>query len=156
MNILFLDYDGVVNTPMWDSTHHCHFNHPTDGKVNNFQAVQWVSAFCTKYNYKIVITSSWRIDDNCAEYLRAGGLWDSVEILDSTPYVQSCFTRSEEIDYWLRQLGEPVNYLILDDDDDFTLEQRARLIQTDTDIGVTKHTYHQLTNLHTKLYKRGE
>lgn len=155
MRILFLDFDGVVNTPMWDSkTHHCRFNQPTDGKVNNVQAVQWVSSFCAKYDYKIVITSSWRIDAiDCRECLKNAGLWDDVEILDATPYLPYS-TRGDEINYWLAQLDEPVNYLILDDDDDFTPEQHAHLIQTDSQIGVTIHTYNQLTNLHYKIYKK--
>lgn len=44
MNVVFLDYDGVVNTPMWnaDGTR-CSFGLPQDSKVNNFQYVQWVS-----------------------------------------------------------------------------------------------------------------
>lgn len=54
MNVLFLDYDGVVNTPMWDDDgKRCTFNFPSDNKVNNFQCVQWVSEFCQRYDYKI-------------------------------------------------------------------------------------------------------
>lgn len=45
--VIFLDYDGVVNTPMWDTDgKHCSYAHPGDNKVNNFQAVQWLSEAC--------------------------------------------------------------------------------------------------------------
>lgn len=70
MNVVFLDYDGVVNTPMWnaDGTR-CSFGFPQDNKVNNFQCVQWVSEFCQKFNYSIVVSSTWRLDDNYKECL---------------------------------------------------------------------------------------
>ena len=64
MNILFLDYDGVVNTPQWrphpvdPSRMLCTYNFPRDNKVNDFQCVQWISEFCQKYDYSIVVTSS--------------------------------------------------------------------------------------------------
>ena len=64
MNVVFLDFDGVVNTPWWSRDESgdlkCKYNFPFDGKVNNWQAVQWVSEFCEKYNYDIVISSTWR------------------------------------------------------------------------------------------------
>ena len=59
--VLFLDYDGVVNTPMWNEKGTiCRYNMPKDGKVNNFQAVQWISEFCQKFHFQIVVTSTWR------------------------------------------------------------------------------------------------
>ncbi len=86
MNVLFLDYDGVVNTPMWDETgEKCTYNFPQDNKVNNFQCVQWVSEFCQKYGYSIVVSSSWRNRENYRECLLNGGLRDGIEILGKTP-----------------------------------------------------------------------
>lgn len=57
MNVVFLDYDGVVNTPMLgdDGIECCCY--PDDNKVNNVQAVQLVSDFCLKYDYSIVVSS---------------------------------------------------------------------------------------------------
>ena len=74
LNIVFLDYDGVVNTPIWNSSGtNCTFNFPEDNKVNNFQSVQWVSEFCQKFNYKIVVSSSWRFYTNYKDCLYNGG-----------------------------------------------------------------------------------
>ena len=54
--VLFLDYDGVVNTMMWsDDGKHCGYNFPSHNRVNNFQAVQWISDFCIKYKFDIIV-----------------------------------------------------------------------------------------------------
>ena len=59
MNVVFLDYDGVVNTPMWDADgKHCRFNYSRDNKVNNFQAVSWLNRLYEDYKYDIVVTST--------------------------------------------------------------------------------------------------
>ena len=81
-NIVFLDYDGVVNTIIWDADgKHADYNHPKDNKVNDFQAVQWLSEFCQKYDYSIVVTSSWARKPNYKECLINGGLREGIEIL---------------------------------------------------------------------------
>ena len=101
MNVLFLDYDGVVNTLMWDDVgKHCRFNHSRDNKVNNFQAVQWVSKFCREYGYDVVVTSTWRFEDNYKDCLINGGLWDGIQILGRTPYVSNG-NRGDEIQKYL-------------------------------------------------------
>lgn len=119
-NIIFLDYDGVVNTPMWqlrDGKWKCRHNHDFDGKVNNEQAVQWVSEFCQKYGYDIVVTSTWRLYADCAGCLIRAGLRPGIEILGHTP---SCFgnPRGDEITRYLAEHPEITGYLIFDDDAD--------------------------------------
>lgn len=88
MNILFLDYDGVVNTPMWDDKGQTvRYNFPEDKKVNSFQVAQWVFHFCRTYNYSIVVSSSWRFEDNYEECLRNDGLWADIKIVGTTSYL---------------------------------------------------------------------
>ena len=104
MRVVFLDYDGVVNTPMWDEEGlRCRFNFPKDNKVNNFQSCQWVSEFCKRYNYSIVVTSTWRFDDNYAECLRNGGLRDDVKILGAVPNLWY-LERGDEIKAYLAKV----------------------------------------------------
>jgi len=118
MNTVFLDYDGVVNTPMWDADgKECRYNFPEDNKVNNFQCVQWVSEFCQKYHYDIVVTSTWRFDTNYADCLRNGGLRDGIEILGKTPTLYGK-TRGDEIRAYLEAHPEVERFLIFDDDSD--------------------------------------
>lgn len=117
MNVVFLDYDGVVNTPMWlPDGSHCRYNFPEDNAVNNFQCVQWVSEFCEKYNYKIVVTSTWRMDENYIDCLKNGGLRDNVEVLGATP-ISASHNRGEEITMYLEQHPDIDKYLIFDDED---------------------------------------
>ena len=120
MNIVFLDYDGVINTPMWSKRTGewtCYYNYPEDNRVNNIQAVQWVSDFCEKYDYSIVVSSTWRFDCNYKECLVNAGLRDGVKIIGKTPYVK-LGTRGDEIGQWLGEHPDVTNFLIFDDESD--------------------------------------
>jgi hypothetical protein len=150
MNVVFLDYDGVVNTPMWDASgKHCKYNSASDNKVNNFQAVQWVSEFCQKYKYGIVVTSTWRYKDNYKDCLINGGLRDGIPILGKTPYLFNR-TREFEIQMYLDSHPEIENFLIFDDDLDMG-ELRDHLIKTNTTVGFTLVNYESATKRHQKL-----
>ena len=120
MNVIFLDYDGVVNKAMWneDGTKCC-FNFPEDGKVNDFQAVKWIEQFCKEYNYSIVVSSSWRSEPNYKECLYNGGLSRNIEIIGCTPYLGFGFIREDEIAFYLKDHPEIDNYIIVDDVDEF-------------------------------------
>lgn len=150
MNVIFLDYDGVVNIPMWneDGTH-CRYNFPDDNKVNHFQAVQWISEFCLKYDYKIVVSSTWRMDDNYKECLINGGLREGIEILGKTKRLGS--TRGHEIDVYLEEHPEITGYIIIDDDDDFTNKQHDRFVETRDDVGFMEHDYNKARRIHYKF-----
>lgn len=148
MNVLFLDYDGVINTPMWDEKKQkIRYNLPEDGKVNNFQAVQWISYFCKKNNYSIVVSSSWREEDNYEECLRNGGLWKDIEVIGITPSLQD--NRQEEIEQWISEHPEVENYLIVDDlcYKRFDLDH---FIECDSHIGFTYREYLKAEQLHQK------
>ena len=137
--VVFLDYDGVVNTPMWNAEGtHCSYGFPSQGKVNNFQAVQWLSEACQKFGYDIVVTSTWRRDKNYKECLINGGLRDGIEILGRTIYLTdeedgSDFhgRRGREIQRYLDEHPE-INYFMILDDEDVPINevQREHFIQT--------------------------
>lgn len=150
MNVLFLDYDGVVNTLMWDDAgKHCRFNHSRDNKVNNFQAVQWVSKFCREYGYDIVVTSTWRFEDNYKDCLINGGLWDGIQILGRTPYVSNG-NRGDEIQKYLDEHQEVENFLIFDDDSDMGVLS-DHLIKTNFVFGFSMYNYESAVELHNYL-----
>lgn len=137
--VIFLDYDGVVNTPMWnDKGTKCTYNFPSDGKVNNFQAVQWISECCQKFHYDIVVTSTWRTKANYKECLINGGLRPSIEILGRTedlwnPNYHTC--RGTEIAQYIADHPEINYYMIVDDEDDILPDQMDHFIQTNGDVG---------------------
>ncbi len=138
--VLFLDYDGVVNTPLWNEKGtKCSYNYPKDGKVNNFQAVQWVSKFCQQCHYSIVVTSTWRKDKNWCECLINGGLRRDIKILGCTDITYD--KRGNEIKNYLNEHPEVKYYIIVDDDNDFLEEQQSHFVQTDSEIGFTIKEY---------------
>ena len=115
-NVVFLDYDGVVNTLMWDTYgRKTGYNFESDGKVNNFQACQWVSHFCNLKNYMIVVTSTWRKNNTYAFSLRQGGLRDDVVIHSVTAILEGK-SRADEILHWLKYHPWVENYVIFDDE----------------------------------------
>lgn len=117
--VLFLDYDGVVNTPMWEcnptkGTYVCRYGHSGDGKVNNYQAVQWISELCQKCDIDIVVTSTWRMSDNYKECLINGGLRPGINIIGKT---EMALYRESEIMQYLTDHPEIGNDFIIIDDD---------------------------------------
>ena len=152
MNVLFLDYDGVVNTPMWNKEGtKCRYNFPSDGSVNNFQAAQWVSEFCEKYNYFIVVTSTWRQDSNWKECLIRGGLRSMVNILCCTPFDPQ-HNRGNEIKEFLKHHPEVDNFIILDDEK--VKGFSSHLILCKWSCGFCEEDYLKAVRLHNKLLNK--
>lgn len=149
--VAFLDYDGVVNTPMWNEKGTtCTYNFPSHNKVNNFQAVQWISECCQKFHYDIVVTSTWRMNANYKECLINGGLRPGIEILGCTEDLwrtdrNTC--RGDEIAKYLADHPEINYYMIIDDDADMLPEQMDHFIKTDTLIGFTLKEFEQFEKI---------
>lgn len=116
MNILFLDYDGVVNNIVWNEEGtKADYGHPHRGFVNNRQACLWLSEFCEKHNYKIVVTSTWRLHPNYVECLYAGGLRKNVEVIGCVGRLSA--GRGAEIMEYLSHHPEVEKWIVLDDED---------------------------------------
>ena len=156
MNVVFLDYDGVVNTPRWYKRkdedgiekNDIKYNWPSDGKVNDEDSVQWVSEFCEKYDYKIVVSSTWRTNKNYVLCLKNAGLRDGIEVVGRTPgsYRDD---RSEEIREYLSK-NEVKNYLIFDDEDFFFYDKELHehLVLCNPDYGFKLPEYLKAARLH--------
>lgn len=143
--VLFLDYDGVINTPIWNEKGTiCRYNMPEDGKVNNFQAVQWISEFCQKFHFQIVVTSTWRTSPNWRECLINGGLREGINILGRTEdlWTPGCSVRrGDEIAKWLSEHPEIEHYIIVDDENSMLKSQQEFFIQTNGDIGFCERDF---------------
>ena len=157
MNVIFLDFDGVINTPIWSVKNgelSCDYNHPSDGTVNNFQAVQWVSEFCEKYNYHIVVSSTWRIGDfDLAKCLYDSGLRRRIKVIGVTPRLYT--SRGDEITEWLELNQHVKNYLIFDDDNDMT-KHMHRLVKCNQAVGFTMDSYNHAVSLHKAFNSKGD
>lgn len=132
----------------------CSYNFPSDNKVNNFQAVQWLSEACEKFHYDIVITSTWRWAENYKECLINGGLRPGIEILGRTEEIRGqC--RGFEIKTYLEEHPEVNYYVIIDDDCDMLPEQIGHFIQTDYRVGFTLKEFERFEEIFNKDNDRG-
>ena len=140
---------------MWnDKGTKCSYNFPRDNKVNNFQAVQWLSEACQKFHYDIVVTSTWRWDHNYKECLINGGLRDGIEILGRTPDLADQ-PRGAEIKKYIEEHPEIKYYVIIDDDSDILPEQIGHFIHTDTVIGFTLNEFNKFEEIYMRDKGRG-
>ena len=102
INVLFLDYDGVINliTP--------------DHRFIQFDraCIDNVSKLCRQFDLKIVVSSSWRYDDDYDQLLYSHGLGSDVEVIGCT---DSLGSREREIMDYLDRNPQIDRFIILDD-----------------------------------------
>lgn len=136
LRIVFLDFDGVLNSEHWDRTR------PWSKVDLDPQAVQRLN----QLNYldvRYVISSSWRKDaaflgqhEPIEALLRAFGF--TGHVVGRTPDLASRITatqRGQEILAWLEEQPAVESFVIFDDDDDMG-PVADRLVQTDWRYGL--------------------
>ena len=161
MNVLFLDFDGVINTPVGiDENGNLidRYYGTFDKKVNNFVAVKLIERLCKECDLKIVVQSrGWRnyIERNpdgsvryrpYKEYLENSGM-DSSLVEGHVPYIYNK-GKGDEIDEYLRE-NQVDKFIVIDDNDngdgnvgDLTLLRfKDELIVCDGDRGFTEREY---------------
>ena len=140
---------------MWNTEGtHCSYGFPKEGKVNNFQAVQWVSEACQKFGYDIVVTSTWRLNNNYKECLINGGLRSGIEILGCTPSFNNQ-SRGAEIKAYINEHPEINYYVIVDDEADILPEQCGHFIMTDGDTGFNLSEFKKFEQIFLKDNEQG-
>lgn len=139
MNIIFLDVDGVLNSLDYakkiyeiDKVARSCYDFPFDPRcLSNLKYLVDIT------NSYLVITSTWRMHEIGKEILiselRKYNLDDRVIGYTSILHKE----RGEEVKDYLDKLGKEVNYIILDDDSDFTGLEKY-LIKTNFEYGLTK------------------
>lgn len=161
--VVFLDFDGVVNTLMiykepikarrllQKDGYYFDLCYPQDKRVSNTQAVLWLEKLCKEFNADIVITSTWRKDYELAcECLYNSGLSKEIKIIDKTPWLDGY--RGTEIDAWLKK-HSCSTFVILDDDTDMA-PYMDHLVKTDFDTGITVTIYERARQLLQKQLSR--
>lgn len=119
--IVFLDYDGVVNTIYWrkyDNQFCVKICSMSDGFVNNFQAICWLNELYQQKKYDIVVISSWKIKKDYDECLYRGGLDADIKILGKTKNLDN---RELEIITWLKDNKYEGQFAIVDDEDTYDI-----------------------------------
>lgn len=162
IKIIFLDFDGVINTLQIDNvpfdTVTGKINHngfffniysPNDMKVSNRQAIMWLNKLCLETDAQIVIISTWRFDyDNAVAALYNSGLDKNIKIIGKTPYI-SLENRGLEINTFIENnlKNQEIKYVILDDDQDVSLEQKRHLVLCNTYNGFGFNEYNRAKNI---------
>lgn len=137
-NILFLDYDGVINIEPDNFS----------GYLENPEAIYYINKLCLDNNFKIVVTSSWKTHPRYIELLHNAGLDDRIDIIGCT---DTTFKNREfEIKSFLNDHPGIDKYIIIDDAD-FSPEFNDHLVQTAFRIGFNKLKYEEAINKISKM-----
>lgn len=148
--IIFLDFDGVLNSTKW----YCKKNRPKSNFDPN--AIKLLNYIIDKTNAKIVLSTSWRFDNNIYDLCKNIGI--KGEIIGITPSLKffgsaenisaDYICRGNEIAAWLINYikSQKLNichweypfYVILDDDCDMLLIQKKNFVHINNNTGLTK------------------
>jgi hypothetical protein len=131
MKIVFLDFDGVLNSRLFFAR-----RRETTGADDalDVAAVERVNRILARTGAKVVISSTWRVTDGMdrvREVLSKHGFVG--EIVGATPTRGG--TRGAEIKAWLDDNPRPTGYVVLDDATDVD-PVRKRHVQTRMEDGL--------------------
>lgn len=132
-NIVFLDFDGVLNLDIINYTGNLKAKAP----MNN------LNKFCLENEFKIVVISSWRKSLNYKELLYEAGLNKQIEILGATEILKKD-REAEVIDYLEKH--QNINNFIILDDGDFN-ELKKYQVKTIFDKGFDNKKYEEACEL---------
>lgn len=160
MRIVFLDFDGVLNS---EAYMHRIWKERKAGKAVTFmhrhtdeicpEMAQRVLSICEQADASVVISSSWRLLHTMEEIkamlteVGAGAL--AARIIGRTPSPKRLRSmRGDEIDQWLKEFGDPVTaFVILDDDSDMLNSQKPMFVQTHWQTGIMDHHVEQAVGI---------
>lgn len=149
--IVFLDFDGVVETIYWEKADDgsWSFNVHKAGRneLNNKQAIGWLNELYSKVPYDIVVSSTWRIGMTIEELqnlITNSGFNPEIKVIGMTPplYLQ----RGEEIQAWIDKNNFTGKYIIIDDDSDMC-HLLPVLVRCDCQLGFTIYDYQKALKL---------
>lgn len=145
--IIFMDVDGVLNYTKWYVDDRNPGNlYGQEGDIDP-ECVRRIVNICKRTGAKIVLSSDWRIDKNSIGRLERAGFPEGlifsqtpelIWTLFNSPTSTEDYSRSREINMWLTEHPDTYNYVIIDDSEDFSDEQkRFHYICVDSDNGFT-------------------
>ena len=143
MKVIFLDFDGVMNT-----AYYAHIL-GKEGRSGNDEfwaafdpnCVRNLKDIIDKTGAEIVVTSSWK---SLMSYKGMLNMWEQRGlpgyVIDVTPSSSGCRHRGDEIDAWLKECKEDCQYVIIDDieESNFNKHQLPRLIVVNPYRGLDK------------------
>lgn len=139
MKVIFLDFDGVLNSAIYDRMRDLTKNTSIDET-----RLPLLKQIVDRTNARIVLSTSWRKhwDPNIA-LCDDVGLWINelfsrygLEIYDKTPYLHFGAGRKNEIIDWIKYSIEPIESYVILDDYAFGWEELSdKLVKTSPTIG---------------------
>lgn len=150
--VIFLDFDGVMNTERYIAERRRNGLPVSDryGYLFDPEAVENLRRIIDATGAAVVISSSWRLEGE--ERMRA--MWyeraqpgQLIGVTGQSPHANFPMSagetagtaKGEEIRSWLKEhTSKPYHYVIFDDEADIRPEQRSHFIQTDPRIGITR------------------
>ena len=129
INIIFLDFDGVINTKEDDYT----------GKEVNNDAIYYINKLCLETGFKIVVCSSWRHRMNYKDFLYNAGIRPEIEIIGKTEY--NPYGREAEIKDYLKE--NKVDKYIIIDDSYLSSDMKDHHVQPASRLGFTQNKYEE-------------
>lgn len=129
MKVIFLDVDGVLNTPKLIRRFGFDFIDPI--------LVNLVARIVRETDSKVVLSSSWRTEEKDRRLVEEALKVCDIEILDSTPVLKRSggwVRRHEEIRAWMVD-NDVSRFAIIDDQDDACIE--GSFFQTEEEVGLT-------------------
>lgn len=121
MNVIFLDFDGVMDTAYYDHVLGKEGRPSNDefGAVFDPNCVRNLKEIIDKTGAEIVVTSSWK---SLMTYRDMLNMWEKRGlpgyVIDVAPSSSECRRRGDEIDAWLKECKDECQYVILDDIDE--------------------------------------
>lgn len=142
LNVVFLDIDGVLNTPENACKRYEGWENGTDKSRDEFgqlfcpKACLNLEYLCHTAEAKVVVSSTWRRAGliKIQTMFQMRGI--DIDVIDITPDFRQrgLIQRGEEIEAWLKE-NQVDNYVIIDDDTDFLPEQLNNFVNTDFEDG---------------------
>lgn len=149
--ILFLDFDGVVETIYWEKDDNgvWSYNVRKSGRkeLSNKQAIGWLNELYKEIPYDIVVSSTWRIGmtlGQLQELIINSGFNPDIKVIGMTPvlYLQ----RGLEIQQWIDDNNFQGKFIIIDDDSDMC-HLLPLLVRCDCQLGFTIYDYQKALRL---------
>lgn len=137
--VIFLDFDGVLNTEQYQARLAIEGKPKKDawGPLFDPRAVANLQKIVEATDSRIVISSSWRYIHKLGS-LRM--MWEvrglPCGIHDVIPHEATYISRGEDIDWYLEKHGR-LNYVIIDDVDDFFVSKHDHYVETNPIVGIT-------------------
>jgi len=145
LKIIFLDIDGVLNSKSYYKT-----VERTKKDWNRFNplAVEMIRRLIEEFDASIVISSTWRygLVKELKNELIKSGLVKYLHKDWKTPQTYPSH-RGEEINLWLDNHPEVIDYVIIDDDENILEEQKNWFIRTNIKEGMTEEHYYKVRQI---------